>query len=396
MKHHLNRKVVARATAVAAMAVLAANCSSQSNASTATTSTSGGGGTKSTVASGLTTTQQAALKVFIDANKSQPTFTKPGPAFNGSAAKGKSVFFIPNSSTVAFNASAAAATQQALQQVGVKTTIFPTTGQVSDYQRGIQAAISQQANEIILLSIDPTLVAPQIDAAKAAGIPTIVVHAGSADYQPPADVAAVVPAPYTLAGQLEAAYALYASTSKPDILIVGHTDNIAGKAVNAGTMGELAKYCPSCTTKNLDIPVASWATQIQPEVASALVTDPNINYVVAAFDAEAQYIIPAITAAGKQSTLNIATYNGTPSVLTNIEDKTSVSMDVGESAGWLGWAFADQALRVLTGTTPVPDEHTPVRIWDSSNVAQTGTPPVVNQGYGSAYIAGYKQLWGLS
>lgn len=347
-----------------------------------------------TPSNATTSSQRQTLLAFVKKNTSQPIFTAPGPAFDAKKAKGKTVFFISNSSAVAFNVSAADATKSALAAVGVKTTIYPTTGEVSQYQTGIETAITEKASEIILLSIDPSLLGPQINAAKAAGVPTIVVHTGSANYKPPSDVAAAVPAPYTLAGQLEAAYAI-ANSSTPDILIVGETADIAGRSVTAGITSYMAKYCPSCKTTTLNVPVPSWATEIQPEVASALVKDPKINYILSDFDFEVQYIEPALTAAGNHS-VKIATYNGTPFVLQNIEQKKGVTMDVGESAGWLGWAFADEALRVLTGSPLVKNENTPVRLWDAANVSLTGTPPIINKGYSSAYIAGYKKLWGLS
>jgi ribose transport system substrate-binding protein len=41
------------------------------------------------------------------------------------------------------------------------------------------------------------------------------------------------------------------------------------------------------------------------------------------------------------------------------------------------------------------NEKTPLRIFDDSNIDETGTPPVGGKGYGDAYISGYKQLWGL-
>ena len=78
-----------------------------------------------------------------------------------------------------------------------------------------------------------------------------------------------------------------------------------------------------------------------------------------------------------------------------IQDENIVAQDVGENLDWLGWADMDQALRILVGAKPVQSEHTPLRVFDATNVGQAGTPPKDSTGYGTAYVTAYKKLWGL-
>ena len=78
-----------------------------------------------------------------------------------------------------------------------------------------------------------------------------------------------------------------------------------------------------------------------------------------------------------------------------IQDDNVVAQDVGENLDWLGWADMDQALRILVGAKLVQSEHTPLRVFDETNVSQAGTPPKDSTGYGTAYVAAYKKLWGL-
>jgi ribose transport system substrate-binding protein len=93
--------------------------------------------------------------------------------------------------------------------------------------------------------------------------------------------------------------------------------------------------------------------------------------------------------------VKIASYNATPSVLNLMRDGDIISMDSGESYDWLGWALADQLLRVMLGEEPVPTENVKLRLFDKSNVSEAGVPAKVNKGYGQAYVTGYKKLWGL-
>jgi ribose transport system substrate-binding protein len=80
-----------------------------------------------------------------------------------------------------------------------------------------------------------------------------------------------------------------------------------------------------------------------------------------------------------------------------IQNKNVVAMDYGTSANLIGWADMDAVFRAVTGTaqaTPVA----PGRLFDASNVDETGTPPSLAKGYGSSasWQETFKKLWGAS
>jgi ribose transport system substrate-binding protein len=82
-------------------------------------------------------------------------------------------------------------------------------------------------------------------------------------------------------------------------------------------------------------------------------------------------------------------------VLKYIQDDNIAAMDVGEDTVGIGYASMDQAFRILLKKPTVP-QRTPIRIWDASNVDETGTPPTVGKGYGNALPEGFSKLWGIS
>jgi len=84
------------------------------------------------------------------------------------------------------------------------------------------------------------------------------------------------------------------------------------------------------------------------------------------YDGMLQFIVPAIRQANPSGSIKTASFNGTPSVLKEI-GKGIVTADVGQSNRWIGWATADQVLRVMTGTAPVADEKIPVRVWNATD-----------------------------
>ena len=129
---------------------------------------------------------------------------------------------------------------------------------------------------------------------------------------------------------------------------------------------------------------------------SALLRNPDTSYVIPIYDSMSQYAKPAVAAAGLSGKVKVSTFNGTPFVLRMLEQKDLVAMDVGENLAWVGFATMDQAFRLLAGLAPVPSEHTPLRVFDESNVTDTGQPPALDRGYGDTFREGYERTWRLA
>jgi ribose transport system substrate-binding protein len=109
--------------------------------------------------------------------------------------------------------------------------------------------------------------------------------------------------------------------------------------------------------------------------------------------AEAPFASAAIRAAGRLGKVKISTFNGTPEMLKEVKKGDIISADVGENLEWIGYAIVDQSMRIMGGLTPVKSEHVPVRVFDSSNISQTGSK--FTGGWGNSYVGGYQKLWGL-
>ena len=73
-------------------------------------------------------------------------------------------------------------------------------------------------------------------------------------------------------------------------------------------------------------------------------------------------------------------------------------VEIGEPLEWLGWANMDQVMRVLAGEPPLESEKTPLRMFDASNVDETGTPANQKDGYGDPdeFKDGFLTIWGLN
>jgi ribose transport system substrate-binding protein len=344
-----------------------------------------------------------AVQKNITKYSAPSTFTPPGPAIDVSSLKGKKIFDIPSVPNP-FVQSISAAMKDASDKVGMHYTRFDNQAQLSQWIQGINQAIASKQDIIVLNGApDPRALQPQLQAAKAAHIPVIVMHFhDNSNPLPPAcegcaNVTATVTAPFYDAAKVAADWIIKDSGGKANVLIVGGSDILPSPGTIVAMTKEFATFCPACKTKVTNIPVADWNTKTQGVVQSQLQATPGINYVYVLYDAMVAGAVPAVRTLGLTGKVKITSYNGSPFALDYIaQSKGSlVALDIGEDTPGIGYATMDQVFRVLLGKPPVP-ERTPIRIWDITDVSQAGEPAVAGRGYGNVYTSGYLKLWGLA
>ena len=318
-----------------------------------------------------------------------PRFEPPGPAFDAASE-------LRGTSEVPFIAAVQEGMRQAADEVGAEVVVYPNQGRPSQWAQGIRTAIAQRADAILLLAQDPQLVGPQIRQAEEAGIPVIVLRTTGEREPCPSTGNTCIPGPFEQAGRLEADFVIADSGGTAKMLVITSNDARSTRSLVGGLMAELGERCPGCEARFVDVPIPEWANRIRTEVQSALVRDPEIDYIVPIYDSMSQFVVPALTASRAAARVKIATFNGTPFVLEMIQEDDVVAMDAGENLAWVGWASMDQAFRAIAGERPARSENTPLRVFDDSNVQEVGTPPRFDRGYGDAYVDGYRKLWGVT
>jgi ribose transport system substrate-binding protein len=345
----------------------------------------------------------AGASAMLERFSRLPSFEPPGPAFDAARElRGKEIFEIPITSEVPFVTAFEMGMRQAADAVGATLTVHENQGDPLQWVQGMRNAIAQDVDAITLLAQDPALLGPQIAQAEEAGIPVIVLRTSGEDdpcqTDPDGEVygTTCVPGPFERAGRLEADWVIADSGGDATVLVITSEDANSTDSLVRGLTDEFETRCPACDLEFIDVPIPDWAREIRGEVQSALVRNPEIDYVIPIYDSMSQYVVPALKASGKAEEIQIATFNGTPFVLEMVQDEDIVQMDVGENLSWIGWASMDQAFRVIAGEEPVMSENTPLRVFDDTNVAEAGDPPEFDRGYGRAYVEGYKRLWQVS
>jgi len=385
---HRSRKLVSIAVAVVIGLALTA-CSTGSSSSGSSGGAAGGGAVSD------------AVKANVERYKGLPTFTAPGPQVDISKLKGKSMFVIPLVPNP-FNESIQNTMREIAQKVGMKFTLYPNQGQASQWVQGMNQAITAKPDIIVLSTApDPRVLQPQLTAAKKAGIPVVVTHFYDDSSPTPPDcegcaagVTALVTAPFNVAGKAAADWIINDSGGKANALVIGGADILPSPGTVDTVKKEFQDSCPDCKVTVANIPVSEWNTKTQGEVQAALNKDPTIDYVYPLYDAMVAGAVPAVQTLGRKGKVKVVSYNGSPYVLKYIQDSNIAAMDVGEDTVGIGYASMDQSFRILSGMQPV-DERTPIRIWDSTNVKDSGTPPQTGVGYGNALPDGFSTLWGL-
>lgn len=383
--------------ALATVGLVAAACSSSAKSSSSNTPTTASGSSANTAAgsaSGSSGVAQATA--LINKYLGDPTFDSPGPAVNAAALKGKTIFSIPASSSVAFVNTVDQVMGQYAKDLGINYTDYPNQQEQSQWVQGMDQAISSKVNAIDLLAgIPPDQLAPQIQQAKNAGIPTVDTNERDTTQPTQSYVAAYAFAPFDLAGQLMAAWAVQQTQGKADVLVVTSNADTSSQAVQNGVMSEMQQVCSSCKVSAVNVNPTDWASKLQTTVEGKLSSDPGINYILPVFDSMAQFIAPGIVAAGKSGQVHVASFNGTPAILDMIRTGDVVTMDVGENTADVAAAGLDQLMRVMLKMTP-GNEKINVRVLDKSNVSEAGVPAQNGKGYGNAFLQGYAQTWGVS
>ncbi|MCE3551454.1 substrate-binding domain-containing protein [Pseudonocardia sp. RS11V-5] len=357
----------------------------------------GGGGSTSTAATPEGTQKAEAAQKVVDAAKAVPGTNDLGPAIDVSSLRGKTIYSIPIDSKAEFYQAGEEAMKGVAAKAGVNFVTFPSDGTQTSYQQGIAQAINAGAGAILLNGPLPATLGPQIDAATKAGIPVVPLHLSDKGSPVSAGLKYEAFAPFNEAARLMALTAVAAQKGSPvHALIIQSSETGPAKGMVDTMQKALTDEAPAGSgSEVINVAVPQWSQQIQSQVQSALLKDPNINAVLPMYDSMALYAAPGIKQAAGGRDVPIYTFNGTPSILKMVQDG-QVAMNAAENPDWVAYVNIDVAFRAMLGADPVPAESGPLRVIDSSNVAETGTPPQSGKGFGDTYGAAFLKLWGLA
>jgi ribose transport system substrate-binding protein len=335
------------------------------------------------------------LRADVEEAMAAPEFEAQGEAFSVAPLAGKKILSMPVSSQLEGCDRMARTVVDIAKSVGMTdSTYFQNDGGPQAWVQGMNLAINQGYDGVALVcGIDPASLAPQMEAARAAGIAVVDMHLSDVS-EPASDlIAGQTNGQFNRSMELGVAQALVESEGRPiDALIITSNENPPSIGMEQTVKDQFAELCgDECGVESINIPIPEYATDLTSAVSSALVANPDIRAVFTVFDAQTPFVLPAI----QSSNVDAKTYAfgaDRTFVALMTDPANPMGTDMGPNFDWMAYTGADQLFRVLAGQQPIPSDEafSPYRLWTPENAEEVNGP---NDGFGDAYVEGYRSLW---
>jgi ribose transport system substrate-binding protein len=331
--------------------------------------------------------------------RSVPKFVPPGPAFDASAAAGKTIYYHSITFGVEIIHTLFAGVTEAANAAGLKVVKYDAKGRPDLMVAGLEQAISQKVDCVLVESINNKLIDRQLKAVQDAGIKIVFINEL---YEPgPGRIVpdALVAFDYVGGSTLAADWVLADSGGAGINAAIFRADSERHRTQEKAIRERLTKYgAGDVKIRTEEVPYADFATRWPVLTRSVMTDDPKINYIFPVIDGISLYVVPALQQAGAADRVKIATFNGTESVLKLLAAGNVIAADTGGAQKWEGWLDVDRALRVLTGNRVDSGESRPPnRLFDAQDIKSIDLKAPEQEWYDTqAAKDGFKKLWGVA
>ncbi|MEZ5076081.1 MAG: substrate-binding domain-containing protein [Solirubrobacterales bacterium] len=340
----------------------------------------------------------AEAEAAVAESRAQPEWAPPGEPLDTSGLKGKTAYIIANSLSLAFTTTLTENMEKGFTAAGLKTVVVDDKADVSQTAKLIEQAVAQNAAVITIQSHASDLISAPLKVAKEAGVPVIELFEGDpglpTKQQEEQGVSALATYCYSCAGELLANWATADSGGEVVGVTYFSSDVGASHAMNEGQKRQFEKVCPTCEVDYKDVLVADW-TKSLPTLTQTDLSNQDLNYFLPNYDGMTTYMVPAIKAAGAEDRVKIASFNANLPYMEELAKGGVIKADIGSPVAWMGWAVADQGLRVMNGESPLEDVDVPFRLFDESNIDEIDLKAPESSWYGVDYEKEYEELWGV-
>ncbi|MEQ6896378.1 substrate-binding domain-containing protein [Microbacterium sp. KR10-403] len=385
-----------RAARSRALAVLAVGAALTAGLAACSSSSSGGDDAGKATASSGGSTDSALSQTVASLEKELDAFPVPTDSVDGVAdLAGGTVYYIPITS----RAPQFAVTQQGLtaaaKAAGLKVQLCDGEGTPTAISACVTQAQHAKAAGIVLDGLAYDMAANAIDAAQKAGVPVVLSNQLPSDRHP-------VSATFAYAGTAGspqmvalADWIALDSDGKANVLINEATDGESQIAYVDAGIAEFKKVCPGCTVTVNKISSASFQ-QIPSSTSSALLKNPDIDYVISEF---AEFLQPTQQGVQQASAkVTMTTGASALSTLKELKGGATLAAATAQAAGYQGWVDLDAILRLHAGQT-VPDYEIPSRLFtpeSAGSLTLTSDAEVSGEWFApTTYTSDFQKLWGM-
>jgi ribose transport system substrate-binding protein len=242
----------------------------------------------------------------------------------------------------------------AAKEMGTQVEVVKATGSSDSIQTALSSIAAQRPAALLLPAVNLGALGGSLTKLTSEGIP--VAGAGVMGGKPQG-IDAPMNGPYTigLGGRILADWAIVNGGAQPNVAFYGVPELDFSKVESAAFKSEIAKNCPACKVRYVDIPVATIGNTAPSRVVSDLQSHPDTKIALFASLESAIGLPAALRTAG----IKVKT-NGFAPTPSNLEDIKSGGLDaaIGLDAGVLAFSQMDAAVRLATGQPLTAAEKT--------------------------------------
>lgn len=332
-------------------------------------------GSSGATPTGSTSPYVASIEALVTTMEA-PQTTWNGPTSGRVAARGKHLIYLSGQESNSLDAAYGNYLQQAAQAIGWTVTVIDGLGTPTGWLAGMDQAVAQHPNGIIMFADATSLQAP-IAAATAAGIPVIGLH--SAELTGPTQgLFTNIQEDATLIGQAEADYAIADSGGHAQAIVVTHNEYGIAKIKSDAMKATLAK-CSGCKLlAYVNFPASEASTRMA-QLATSWVSQYGTSfYAMTVGDNDWDFAVPALSSGGAPKTVRLIGSDGTAAAYLRIRtgdyEVATVPEPAQEEADYAIYQM-NLALNQQPAATWVP----PIYLVTHSNVnAEGGSSDVFN------------------
>ena len=276
---------------------------------------------------------------------------------------GKSVWFIANSSFEIVQKTAGAF-EDAAQAAGMTAKTYFSNGSVADETAGIQQAINQNADGIVVMG-DPAQLSNAVKEAADANI-SLAWFSQDVSIALPATVKGSIPADWKADGKLIADWILADSGCDAKVGIIRAATVTSSANEAQGVMDRIAELCPKCVVQTADIAFATLSADIPNGVRTIMTKEPDTKYMVSSYDSLVPLVSAALAQAGSAG-VKVLGHDGSPENLNIVRDGRQAIDIALPPVAYLGQYILDNLGTVMAGGTPRTDPL-PSMLIDAKNI----------------------------
>jgi ribose transport system substrate-binding protein len=267
--------------------------------------------------------------------------------------------------------------------LGWDVTVVDGRNQPAVWNSAVRDAVARKTDGIVLAAVPPAAVSAAITQANKAKIPVAYLLGENG-----ANADLVLDTDRGNDGRMLARYVAQASGGKAKAWVLNDHEFPELDTQQQAFTEELAKVCSGCKVVGSSEFTLALAPQRLPGlVASALQQHPEVEWMIAPFDATVPFVVQGVRQAGKAAKVKVTGEGADPPGVQAIQ-QGQMAAAVGVPAEWMAWQAVDGLARTFNGEE-VEKARVPSKLITKDNL------PGANGWQGDFdYATKYKELWG--